>query len=137
MLYNWDKSLETGNAVIDAQHQQLIAELNRLIIANRGGEGQHTLENALNFLNGYAAQHSREEEALLRKYSFPKYKQHRILHENFRKSMHNLFDRMNVEGYTHALMDNTLSIMADRLIAHIKEEDSHLAAYIRQCESEE
>ncbi len=137
MLYNWDKSLATGNDVIDEQHQQLIATLNKLIIANNEGAGESVLRETLDFLMTYVEQHFHDEEALQIQYNYPKYAAHKQMHDGFRIVVHGLMDRLAGEGCTHALINNTLTTMADWLIMHIKDEDLRLAIHIQQVNSQE
>lgn len=135
MLYNWDRSLETGNQIIDRQHQALIETLNKLIIANNEDAGEGVLRETLDFLANYVEQHFRDEEELQIKYNYPKYQSHKQSHDNFRVVVHDLMERLEHEGYTYALMNLTLSTMADWLIVHIKDEDLRLAIYIQQVNS--
>ena len=137
MLYNWDKSLETGNKTIDRQHQSLIETLNKLIIANNEGAGAAVLKETLEFLANYVEQHFKDEEELQIKYNYPKYAIHKQTHDNFRVVVHDLMSRLNNEGYTHALMNLTLTTMADWLIVHIKDDDLRLAIYIQQVNSQD
>lgn len=137
MLYNWDKSLETGNYTIDGQHQQLIATLNKLIIANNEGAADSILQETVDFLITYAEQHFHDEEELQIKYHYPKYQAHKQMHDNFRVVVNTLKDRLSHEGCTPALINNTLVTMSDWLIMHIKEEDLRLAIYIQQVNSHE
>lgn len=137
MLYNWDKSLETGNYIIDGQHQELIQTLNKLIIANNERAGETVLKDTLEFLTNYVEQHFKDEEELQIQYNYPKYKVHKQSHDNFRMVVHGLMDRLAHEGYTNALMDKTLTTMADWLIMHIKDEDLRLAIYIQQVNSKD
>lgn len=137
MLYNWDKSLETGNYIIDGQHQQLIETLNKLIIANNEGAGESVLRETLEFLTNYVEQHFHDEEELQVKYNYPKYKAHKQSHDSFRVVVHGLMARLAHEGYTRELMSLTITTMADWLIMHIKDEDLRLAIYIQQVNSQE
>ena len=137
MLYGWDKSLETGNSTIDEQHQQLIAALNRLIIAAHEGSGEPVLRETLQFLLNYVEEHFKDEEALQLKYNYPKYNEHKEMHDTFRTVAQGLVTRLNEQGYTKALMNQTITTMADWLIMHIKDADLRLAIYIQQADSED
>lgn len=135
MIYNWDKSLETGNAEIDAQHKQLITTLNSLIIAHQEGRGPMELSKTLEFMTNYVVQHFHDEEALQLKYRYSEYEAHKEKHNNFKFVVKDLTMRLEEEGYTPALIDKTISTIADWLITHIKGDDLRLAIYIQQKES--
>ena len=135
MIYNWDKSLETGDERIDAQHKQLFETLNKLITAHREKRGAAELNAALDFMQNYVVQHFNDEEALQLKYQYPKYEEHRDIHNNFKFVVKDLVMQMEAQGYTDALVERTIKTMADWLITHITGDDLNMAIYIQQKES--
>lgn len=136
MLYNWDKTLETGNETIDTQHKQLIETLNKLIVAHNEKKGPAVLSSTLEFMTNYVVQHFHDEEELQLKYKYPGYEDHKNKHNNFKFVVKDLTDRLNEEGYTDALVEKTISTVADWLITHIKGDDLRLAIHIQQLESD-
>ncbi|WP_428898354.1 hemerythrin [Parelusimicrobium proximum] len=137
MIYNWEESLETGDERIDTQHKQLIETLNKLIIAHQENRGPAVLASTLAFMTKYVVQHFHDEEELQIRYNYPAYEDHKKKHEDFKIVVRDLTARMALEGYTEALMNNTIRTIADWLITHIKEEDLRLAIHIQKIESGE
>jgi len=130
MHYEWDETLETGNAEIDAQHKQLIAALNDLVDAREQGKGPQEIMRTLDFLSSYVVRHFNDEEAIQKKYDYPDYYRHRIYHDEFKKTVQNLVREINEKGPREELVLKTINTVAGWLINHIKGDDFKLAAYI-------
>ena len=50
MAYVWSKDLETGNAMIDSQHKELIEAINALLAACATGKGRAEVAKTTKFL---------------------------------------------------------------------------------------
>jgi hemerythrin len=61
---NWDDSLATGNAEIDAQHHKLVDLINQLHEAMRTGKGSAALSGIFDELIKYTDYHFKTEERL-------------------------------------------------------------------------
>ncbi len=66
----WDATLETGDAVVDAQHQKLIALFNQLIAADVADDSKLVMQ-ALEELTAYVAVHFTCEESLMAECEYP------------------------------------------------------------------
>ena len=53
MAYVWSKDLETGNAMIDSQHKELIEAINALLAACATGKGRAEVAKTTKFLYDY------------------------------------------------------------------------------------
>jgi len=62
----WTPALATGNAVIDAEHRELIALIDELELADVG-PSETRIADALDQLTDYAAVHFQMEEKLMRR----------------------------------------------------------------------
>ncbi|MCL1971463.1 MAG: hemerythrin family protein [Endomicrobia bacterium] len=138
MIYEWDKNLETGNAIIDNQHRQLFSALNRLVLANDLGSCPEELNETIKFLTDYTYKHFRDEEELMKEYNYPEPDKsgHKKNHDNFKQTVCDLSQQLADKGYTNALVKTTIRIMADWLINHIKKEDFKLAMHIQSRKAE-
>lgn len=71
MAYVWSKDLETGNAMIDSQHKELIEAINALLAACATGKGRAEVAKTTKFLYDYTSKHFGDEEALQLRYKYP------------------------------------------------------------------
>ncbi|MDR2425676.1 MAG: bacteriohemerythrin [Endomicrobium sp.] len=131
MAYEWSSDLETGNEIIDSQHKGLFSALNKLVEAQHRREGAQELNKTIEFLTAYVIQHFADEEKLQEEYNYPDKFNHKSYHNDFKRTVKELVEKLNVEGYSDVLLEHTIQIMADWLINHIKSDDFRLAAYVQ------
>lgn len=130
MAYQLTKDLETGNALIDREHRELIDAINALLDSCSKGQGRNELEKTAQFLQSYTSKHFSDEEQLQRQNNYPDYVQHKKYHEAFKKTVADIVARLSVNGPTIALVGEINTALAGWLINHIKKEDKKLAAYL-------
>ena len=98
-------SLYTHNAIIDAQHQELINTINKLYEAIDSGKGTDEAKNALAFLMQYTVFHFGGEEKLMQEDKYPLFTEHQKLME---------------EGATEDFADQVEQEITNWLVVHIK-----------------
>ena len=125
MAYQFTPDLQTGNALIDNQHKQLIQAINDLLAACAAGKGRAELAKTTKFLYDYTSKHFADEEKLQIQSRYPDY------HEGFKKVVADLMKKLDTEGPTVALVGQVNSAIAGWLINHIKREDVKVATHIR------
>lgn len=130
-MYTWVKDLETGNAMIDTQHKQLIQAINNLLEACAKGQGRTQIDETLKFLDNYILSHFQDEEALQRKYQYPDYINHKQYHEGFKKTVKEIVEEYKKGGATIILVGKVNKSIAEWLINHIKKEDKKVAEHIK------
>jgi hemerythrin len=131
MLYDWDASLETGHELVDNQHKQLFKKLNDLVEARESGKGKAELAKTLEFLAAYTLKHFDDEEALQVKYNYPDYLRHRTLHTDFKAKVGEMAEQLQKSGYNDVFLGETIGVIADWLLHHIKGDDFRMAAYVK------
>ncbi|MEA5058881.1 MAG: hemerythrin family protein [Candidatus Pelethousia sp.] len=131
MAYQFTKDLETGNALIDSQHHQLINAINELLAACAEGRGRNQLADSAKFLSDYTAKHFGDEEKLQLQYKYPDMLNHKRYHEAFKKTVADISKRLDQEGPSIILVGQMNTALAGWLINHIKREDVKVAAHIR------
>ncbi|MDR2632906.1 MAG: hemerythrin family protein [Treponema sp.] len=129
--YRWDSTLETGHEVIDTQHQQLFAAINKLLETCEVKKGSEELTKNLDFLNTYTIKHFFDEEKIQQKYNYPDYPNHKQYHETFKNTVKDLTHRLIWSGPTEELIKEVYSSIGDWLVSHIKIQDFKLAKYIK------
>lgn len=131
----WTPDLETGNSIIDAQHQQLIAAVNNLFATRqKSGKGRKEVEQTMDFLVEYTVRHFSDEEALQQKYGYPEYSAHKQLHAEFKKKARELAGELYKFGPLEDLVNNVCVVIGRWVVNHIKAEDFKLVEYIRSKE---
>lgn len=84
-LFKWSSALRTGIAVIDEQHRELIARVNRFLKrCVQDGCPREELAKTFGYLRGYSIVHFTLEEELMAEYGFPGAEAHRNAHVEFR-----------------------------------------------------
>ena len=131
MLYTWDSLLETGHELIDSQHKQLFAVLNRLLKAHPSGAKKDEVERAVEFLLSYTVEHFSDEEALQLQYDYPDYWRHSEAHKELTQAAAGLAERLKKEGYSTSLLDEVHATIRDWLITHIQGDDFRMVGFIQ------
>ncbi|MDR0381068.1 MAG: bacteriohemerythrin [Oscillospiraceae bacterium] len=131
MSYTWSQDLETGYALIDTQHKELINAINNLLAACSGGKGRAALNETMDFLSQYTAKHFADEEKLQVQHRYPDYTNHKRLHDGFKLAVADLSRQLKSEGPTIAMVGKVNARIGDWLVSHIKREDKKVAAHLR------
>ena len=96
--FEFTKDLETGVAKIDEQHKELINRANNLMAMGSKAFSPEETEKTLNHLSDYVSHHFAEEEELQKSCNYPKYEQHKALHDGFKKEIANMKVKFHKEG---------------------------------------
>lgn len=88
--HEWKKSFETGNAVIDARHRELVASLNNISALIDKGKGKQAFAECLAFRK-LTRDHFDEETEILREAEFPRLKNHIRTHKKTLKQFDEVF----------------------------------------------
>lgn len=131
MAYQWSKNIETGNAMIDAQHKQWLEALNHLLNACAQGKGRDSIRETLLFLQNYTDRHFQDEESLQLQHQFPEYSVHKQYHETFKKVVADIMKEYDQSGPTVALVGKINTNLGGWFINHIQKEDIKVAAHIK------
>lgn len=70
-MLQWDESLETGDSVVDGQHQRLIAMFGELHRAALDDTGQAAVGGIIERLTEYVTVHFAAEQELMVRHAFP------------------------------------------------------------------
>jgi hemerythrin len=126
----WTPDLMTGNAVVDSEHQQLIALIDRLELVGSGPDGTG-IEEALDELTDYVFVHFQMEEKLMRREAYPAdaIEVHLAEHRKL-----DLRTKELVQQYSDGTLNSVepiVTFLYDWLQNHIQEVDRAMADYIR------
>jgi hemerythrin-like metal-binding protein len=126
----WTPELITGNAVVDSEHQQLIALIDRLELVGGGPDGSG-IEDALDELTDYVFVHFQMEEKLMHREGYPPDAIDAHLAEHHRLDQRTA---QLVQQYSDGALrtvDPIVNFLYDWLQNHIQTVDRAMADFIR------
>ncbi len=138
MNITFDDNLITGNKTIDAQHQELIDRIQQFVTACESGDTKVKAIKMLDYLDEYTNFHFQEEEELQKSVNYPELINHHAKHEEFKKSIQELYDFLNEnEGPNEQFIQQVKRNVVDWLFQHIKTFDRSVAEYIHLTDNVE
>lgn len=81
-LLKWDASLSLGVGTMDAEHQELVAAMNRIHELAERKVDKTTLDVAIQRLAKLTEKHFADEEAHMNSIGFPDAKRHALIHKD-------------------------------------------------------
>ncbi|WP_230397560.1 bacteriohemerythrin [Novisyntrophococcus fermenticellae] len=134
MSIEFDKALETGNDLIDTQHRELIARVNKLTADGVVGKEKNVAVQTLDFLMDYTDFHFNAEENLQEEHAYPLLDAHKKQHAVFVKAVDDLREMLEEEeGPTEAFVEAVRKNVVDWLLRHIQIWDKQVAEYIKEA----
>ena len=126
----WTSDLATGNAVVDSEHQELIALINRLELAGSGPDGIG-IAQALEELTDYVFVHFQMEEKLMRREAYPTdaLNAHIAEHRQLDSATQKLVAQYQDGALT--TVEPIVTFLNEWLRHHIAQVDRAMAEYIR------
>ena len=127
----FDKSLETGNELIDSQHRELIARVNKLTEECAVGKEKNVAVQTLDFLMDYTVIHFADEEKLQAEHNYSLLDQHKEQHAAFVKAVDELREMLEEEeGPSEAFVEAVKKNVVDWLVIHIQGWDKKVAEFV-------
>jgi hemerythrin-like metal-binding protein len=80
MFIHWDKSLETGHPLVDAEHRILVLLFRKLDVAIKTHQSSEVVRNIVREVVRCVEFHFQSEENLMRETSYPDLSAHQALH---------------------------------------------------------
>lgn len=129
----WNSSFETGIAIIDAQHRQLVVLINELAHKYVCGAEHSETERILDALIDYSAYHFATEEALWAELPVNDdfIDGHLKTHNGFVDNIRAMQSRLKADD-SHVLMDDLLSFLTSWLAHHILYDDKFFSLVLLQ-----
>lgn len=132
-MITFDKSLETGNELIDTQHQELIARVNKLTGSLETGKEKNVAVQTLDFLMDYTVFHFTAEEKLQEEAGYPALAEHREQHASFVKAVDELKEMLEEEeGPSDAFVAAVNKNIVEWLKNHIQVCDKKVADFVNK-----
>lgn len=129
MKYELTKDLETGNAVIDGEHRELLKAVNAMMDACAKGQGRAYIEPTITFLLQYVNKHFAHEEELQARYKYPGMAAHKQFHTEYTRQLKGIVSTIPMNGPTVANL-SSLNHHIATLVSHIRTEDKRLGSFL-------
>lgn len=129
----WNERFTVGIEQVDEQHKCLFDKIDDLRAAMRLGEGPSQLAPVLKFLGEYAVKHFATEEGLMRLYKYPKFDEHKKLHDDFKGDFGKLKQELAAATTLSRLSIQVEHRLSDWLVQHIRVRDKEAAAFMTGC----
>ncbi|MBF0288156.1 MAG: hemerythrin family protein [SAR324 cluster bacterium] len=126
----WTEDLATGVILIDEQHQELFARIDKFMTVVQQ-EKINELQEVIAFLEDYVFLHFDAEEEYMNTTNYPGYSQHQSEHAKFIKSFNEIKHQCDQEGEVDVLVDTIQKYLVDWLINHIQKTDQRFAAFMK------
>lgn len=127
MAIQWDRSMATGVERVDAQHRELIRQVNAFAEAMATGRGRTELGKMLDFLGKYTVDHFAEEEACMDRFHCPAAEANRTAHRQFLARFKELRAKFDAQGAQATLALDIHRELSEWLVKHIGAIDTQLA----------
>ncbi|MGA1409700.1 MAG: bacteriohemerythrin [Prochlorotrichaceae cyanobacterium] len=130
-IAQWRSQYETGDPIVDSQHQNLFSMINGLHQAMLEGQGEDLLEKTLDGLQDYTAIHFETEEQFMLKHHYPNYEVHKEKHDAFKGRVADLCHTYT-QGVNRDLVQLTREVshlLTHWFIHHIKDEDQKMISF--------
>ncbi|MGE0078571.1 MAG: bacteriohemerythrin [Bacteroidales bacterium] len=126
----WSDDLLFHEGSIDRDHQKIFELINEIIELEVLHPRSIEFAVILSKLSDYGLKHFKKEEALMQKYNYPRYKEHREIHMDYiyHISMFNL----NFKSANHAEPEEVILYVKDWWYNHILGMDKELGNFIKQ-----
>jgi len=130
--WQWNARLETGIELIDEQHRELFARIDKLELAIYEGSAVNELKSVFEYLKTYIIEHLEAEEKLLSDCNYPDFDRHFEQHEEFRKLVAEMSSNYKEKGG-----DNYFAIDVDKQLRkwwenHILKMDLAYVPFVRK-----
>jgi hemerythrin-like metal-binding protein len=130
----WTRDLEFGVPEIDEQHQELFAQVNRLMEVVFKGNEMSEIKETVSFLDEFVLSHFEKEEALMDEYDYPFSHFQKLQHNNFKDVFSSLKEEIKVLDDTNRLytLFRIQLLVVDWLVTHTAKLDVHLGRFIKR-----
>jgi hemerythrin len=124
--------MEIGVAKIDEQHRTLVDRLNELVEMGLKSISKEETQKTLDLLGAYVVEHFGDEEALQIQSGYPKYEEHKSLHQQFVNQFILLKKEFDANGNSVKFTMDLNSSIIDWIVRHIKRADVEFGKYYRE-----
>jgi len=126
--FEWDESLNTGDAMIDREHQTLARLLTEASQLSHCSDSDEKMMTCLTDMYLYAKEHFFDEEGLMERLGYPEREAHMAMHKAFVEKTHTLTDAC-LEGSMN--FKDLVAFLIEWSREHIAVEDEKIMRFAR------
>ena len=127
MFIHWSASLETGQALIDAEHRILVFLFRKLDIAVKTGQSQIVVNQIVFEIRRFVEFHFVSEENAMRETNYPHLHEHQGQHSDLLAKLGVLASKVVAR---REFPEDLLFFLNSWLVEHIAQHDQRVALYI-------
>lgn len=128
-MIQFTEDMKIGVPYIDLQHKSLIDAVNNLSSLDVLNPSKEEMKKYLDFLGEYVIKHFNDEEKLQIESKYPRYRQHKEIHQEFVGTFMSLYGEFVKNGPSAKLVSTMTSNVSNWIITHIKGEDITFGKY--------
>jgi hemerythrin-like metal-binding protein len=129
MYIRWSDKLALGNPLIDTQHRMLMMLTRKLDIAIKTRQSHQTIQRVILEVKKFTEFHFVSEQNLMHEIGFPEVEAHSKLHTGLLIDLQLELSKMS-HGAEYP--EDMLYTLHEWLVTHIEQEDSKIAAYVKE-----
>jgi len=129
-LITWSEKISVQVKEFDEHHKKLVGYVNEINDAMQNRKGKDVIPPILAKLMNYTKVHFSREEELMRKYSYPEYKEHKNAHDRLIAEVESL--RQEYEKGSLAVPIKMMNFLHKWLVEHIQNTDRKYGAFFRE-----
>ena len=126
------KDMETGVAKIDSQHKELVNRINDVLAMGMKSVSIEETQKTIDLLNDYVVKHFSDEEALHKRYSFPKLEWHQEQHKTLLTELQKYEKEFEEDGASAKFTIALNNSIVNWIVRHIKHADVEFGKYYRE-----
>ena len=128
-LIIWDDSIKVGLWSIDTQHERWVGLINDMYEAMLVGKGKAVLGQTLAVMLDYTRSHFADEEKLMLTHGYPRYAEHKALHDACIARVLDLEQR--AQAGEIGITIKVMNYLKDWLVNHIKVADQDFVPLLK------
>jgi hemerythrin-like metal-binding protein len=121
--FDWTEDMSVGESTIDAQHQRLLSQLNKVIDAMVFGEASKEVAEALKFFEQYINEHLAYEEDYMQRRGYRDIDEHKKKHQDFRDKYADFKKKLDAGTTPESVLVEIEGFLGEWWLEHIGHED--------------
>jgi hemerythrin-like metal-binding protein len=130
MGIDWNDILSVGIKEMDDEHKELFKRINDLLVGLLGPDGTSNVAHLVEAIREYTVFHFDDEQGLMRQEKYPRYEQHKTLHDAFLKEWGEIQALLVSGQFSAPLLIRIQDKVVNWLLDHIAKVDHDYSEFI-------